>query len=142
MIFLISTLTKALEIRSVKASGTIYIRANGSVDPATAPILSLDNITYIFTDNINDSLILEKDNILVDAVGYTLEGTGAYDSKGLSITERSNVTIKNMTIEAFGYGIYLYESKNIHISGNNITTNKNEASIFGIPPASLFMEIT
>jgi parallel beta-helix repeat protein len=125
-IFLISTLTRALEIRSVKASGTIYIRANGSVDPATAPILSLDNITYIFTDNINDSLILEKDNILVDGAGYTLQGRKAYDSKGLSITERSNVTIKNMTIETFGYGIYLYESKNIHISGNNITANKND----------------
>jgi parallel beta-helix repeat protein len=126
MIFLISTLTRALEIRSVKASGTIYIRANGSVDPATAPILSPDNITYIFTDNINDSLILEKDNILVDGAGYTLQGTKAYDSTGLSITERSNITIKNMTIKAFGYGIYLYRSNNIYISGNNITANKND----------------
>jgi len=46
---LISTLTLALNIQPVKASGTIYIRADGSIDPPTAPISTDDNVTYTFT---------------------------------------------------------------------------------------------
>ena len=34
----ISMLTLAFDIQPVKASGTIYIRADGSIDPPTAPI--------------------------------------------------------------------------------------------------------
>jgi len=44
-LFLISMLTSALNIQSIKASGTIYIRADGSIDPLTAPI-KLDGDTY------------------------------------------------------------------------------------------------
>jgi len=39
-LLLVSMLTLAFNIQSVKANGTIYIRANGSIDPPTAPISS------------------------------------------------------------------------------------------------------
>jgi thermitase len=42
----------AFKIEPVKASGTIYIRADGSVDPPTAPISTIDNVSYTFADNI------------------------------------------------------------------------------------------
>ncbi len=51
-LLLTSMLTFAYNIQPVKASGTIYIRADGSVDPPTAPISTVDNVTYAFTNNI------------------------------------------------------------------------------------------
>jgi len=121
-LLLIGTLTLAFNIQPVKASGTIYIRANGSVDPPTAPISTMDNVTYTFADNIYDSIVVERDNIVVDGVGYSIQGTGI----GINLDGRSNVTIKNTNIEGFygGYGgIRLYKSSNNSIVGNNITAN-------------------
>jgi len=89
----------ALNIQTIKASGTIYITADGSVDPDTAPISSVDNITYIFTDNIYDEIVVERDYIVVDGAGYTLQGTGS--EIGIYLLLRSNVTIKNMEIKNF-----------------------------------------
>lgn len=48
----VSMLTLAFNIQPVEASGTIYIRPDGSIEPSTAPISTVDNITYIFTDDI------------------------------------------------------------------------------------------
>jgi len=38
-------LALAFNIQPVKASGSIYIRADGSIDPPTAPIFTMDNVT-------------------------------------------------------------------------------------------------
>ena len=118
---LLSTAIVVGFVRLVVAQGTIYIRSDGSVDPPTALISSVDNITYTFTANINNSIVIERDNIVVDGAGYTLRGTGS--GAGINMTGRSNVTIKNMKIEAFEYGILLENSSNNTISEINITNN-------------------
>jgi len=114
-------LTLAFDIQPVKASRTIYINADGSVDPPTAPISSADNITYTLVDNINDSIVVQRNNIVVDGAGYILQGTGS--GKGIDLSYISNVTITNMKIKAFNYGISLVESLNNIISRNNIVMN-------------------
>jgi parallel beta-helix repeat protein len=104
----------------------IYIRADGSIDPPTAPISTSDNITYTLVGNITsdaDGIVVEKSNIIMNGADYTLQGTGAYFSKGVSLSERSNVTIRNIKIKAFEVGIEVYRSSNATISGNNITKN-------------------
>jgi parallel beta-helix repeat protein len=123
MIFVVfmGILTLAFNIQPVEASSTIYIRADGSIDPPTAPISTLDNVTYTFTGDINDSVVIERDNIVVDGVGYVLQGTGS--GAGIDITERSNVTIKNTQIKTFEFGIRLWQSSNDTISLNNIENN-------------------
>jgi len=105
---------------------TIYIMDDGSIDPPTAPISTLDNITYTLTGNITtngDGIVIERDNILLDGTGYKLQGTGM-SGTGLNLSERSNVTIKNMEITAFHYGVWLNSSSNCTVSGNNITNNE------------------
>lgn len=110
----------AFNIQHVKASGTVYIRADGSIDPPTAPISTVDNVTYTFTDNINDSIVVERNNIVVDGAGYSLK----FGVRGLNLTERNNVTVKNINIKACSiYGIYLSKSNNCNIVRNNITKN-------------------
>ncbi len=51
-LLLVSMFSLALNIQPVKAKRTIYIRADGSIDPPDAPISTLDNATYTLTGNI------------------------------------------------------------------------------------------
>jgi parallel beta-helix repeat protein len=93
----------------VWGSGTIYIRVDGSVDPHTAPIQTSDNTTYTFLGNINESIIIERDNVVIDGAGFAVhwpepEGGGQHII-GISIAYRSNVTIKNVTVEGWWHGI-------------------------------------
>jgi parallel beta-helix repeat protein len=120
-----SMLTLAFNVQPVRAQGTIYIRADGSIDPPTAPIYTADNITYTLTDDISGSIVIERDGIMVDGASHVLEGTGIGSEYGTFIvgvlsTGRSNVTIKNMIIEAFDYGIRLEYSVNNNLAGNKI----------------------
>jgi len=138
-LLLTGILALSLNVQPVKASGTVYIRADGSIDPPTAPISSLDNVTYTLTDNITsdaDGIVIERDNITVDGIGYTLKGTGG--GKGIDLTGRINATVQNMKIETFSYGIYLYSGQpappavclNNSISGNNITNSQYGIYLF------------
>jgi len=113
-----------LNIETVKASGTIYIRANGDVE-GTDKIERVGEYGYIFTDNINDYIVVERDNIVVDGAGYTTQDGMSGDlplNAGLELSSRSNVTIKNMKIRMkYSLGIRLSESSNNTISGVNVT---------------------
>ena len=121
VIVLMGVLGASFNVHKVEAPyPIIYIKADGSIDPATANITSSDNVTYIFTANINASIVVEKNNTVVDGAGYTLQGTGSVT--GISSVS-SNVTIKNMEIKAFYLGIDLTGSSNT-VSGNNITENE------------------
>jgi len=90
-LILVGTLIMTFDIGPVEASGTIYIRADGSIDPSTANITTIDDFTYAFTDNIvNDEIVVQRDNIVIDGAGHTLQGTGS--GAGIWLSGRSNVT--------------------------------------------------
>lgn len=52
---------------------------------------------------------------------YTVQGEGS--GSGIGLSGRTNVTIKNMEIKTFDYGIYLGLSNRSTVSGANITNN-------------------
>jgi parallel beta-helix repeat protein len=103
--------------------GTIYIRADGGIDPQTAPISSPDNVTYTFTGNAYQPIVIERDNIVLDGANYVVQGTGFTDSIGLDISERINVTIRTLKVEAFYHGVLLNGSSSCCIDTSNVTTN-------------------
>ncbi|HUW47279.1 MAG TPA: hypothetical protein VMW36_00860, partial [Patescibacteria group bacterium] len=110
----------------VKANvGIIYIRADGSIDPPTAPIYTADNITYTLAGNITanlDGIVIERDNIVMNGAGYNMTGGG--NRIGITLTNRSNVTVNNMTIINFEVGIWLLSSFSGNtLSGNNAADN-------------------
>jgi parallel beta-helix repeat protein len=121
----------ALSVKPVKADGeTVYIMADGSITPSTAPISTLDNVTYRLTDNIADeTIVVQKDNILLDGAGYRLHGNASssvpyFESgTGIDLSERINVTVRNTQITAFNLGIVLNGSSSCIVCGNNITDN-------------------
>jgi len=118
------------EVQRIEASGTIYIRADGSIDPPTAPISTLDNVTYIFTDDINDSIVIERSNIIIDGNGTTHQGSGFGSGFDLGV---NNVTIKSTNIKNFSNGIFVHSSYLDVISGNNITASGDRDIFLGAP---------
>jgi parallel beta-helix repeat protein len=126
LIILVASSPATLGVLRVEASGTIYIRADGSIDPPTAPISTFDNATYTLTGNITsdvDGIVVERNNIVVEGSDFTVEGTTAYSSVGIYLNGRSNVTVQNTNIKNFSYGILLHTSSNNRIDGNNMTNN-------------------
>jgi parallel beta-helix repeat protein len=113
-------LTFAFNIQTVGATGTIYIRGDGSVCSSEAPVPNAGNI-YRFTSNINDLIIVERDNIVINGAGYTLQDVGS--GTGINLTSRSNVTVQNTKATKFYYGVYLESSSNISLSGNADSDN-------------------
>jgi parallel beta-helix repeat protein len=135
ILLITSMLTLMFNVQPVRGewTGTVYILADGSIDPPDAPIITYDNITYTLTGNISSSasgIIIQRDNIIVNGNGYTIQGSGANDSKGIAVSStvarvnRQNVTVKNFNIRNFWFGILLYDCYNCYVYRNNITTTK------------------
>jgi len=123
-LLLTGVLTLAFNIQPAKAwTGTVYIRADGSIDPPDAPIMTYDNITYTLTDDIKSvdyGIVVERNGIVLDGNDYTVQGEGTLDSKGIYLAERSNITVRNINIKGFHYNFYLSYSSNNNIFGNEI----------------------
>ncbi|MGB9854631.1 MAG: NosD domain-containing protein [Candidatus Bathyarchaeales archaeon] len=122
-LLIIGMLSLAFNIPPAEANGTIYIKADGSIDPSTAPIKKVGN-TYTLTSDIYGSIVVEKDDIVFDGSGYTVQGT---DEKGyhigIKVSNCSSIAIKNFKIKGFDIGVFLYKSSNCIILRNNITDN-------------------
>jgi len=118
-----------LNIHPVEAGETIYIRATGEVD-GTDKIQRNGNV-YTFIGNIfNQSIVVEKDNIVVDGAGYAVKGISpvkedgtTWTGVGVYLDGRSNVTVKNLQIESFFQGILIEETSSSHMHGNRIANN-------------------
>jgi parallel beta-helix repeat protein len=126
IVVLIFAFVLLLETQPVKAvmNGPIYIRANGSVDPPSAPISSIDNVTYTLTSDITNSTIVQRDNIILDGGGHKIQGGGFTFSKGVGLWGRKNVTVRNVVIKSFYYGIDIeYSAMNDRILGCSIANN-------------------
>ncbi|WNZ29981.1 MAG: DUF1565 domain-containing protein [Candidatus Bathyarchaeota archaeon] len=131
------TLVAFPNVEIVKAEGTIYICSDGNVE-GTDKIQNEGNI-YTLTDNIvNQSIVVERFNIVFDGAGYTIQGIGAKtgDKRGIQIGNPYNTTIKtnygvtvtNITIQDFDYGIFVFGYwgniiDGMIIAGNNLTNN-------------------
>lgn len=120
LLILCFALISISEIGTVKAESTVYIRADGTVE-GTDKILRDGNI-YTFTDNIYSPIVVEKDDVVIDGEGYTLQGNGS--GYGIHLIRRSHVTIRNMAIKKFDTGIRAFGSRNNNISANYIAHNQ------------------
>ena len=118
LFLLFSTAVVVIFVCPVVAEETIYIRPDGTVEGTDE--IQRDGNIYTFTDNIFDSIVVERNNTIVDGAGYTLQGPGS--GSGITLSGRSNVTIKNTRIKAFTCGLDLDSSSGNNISGNDIIT--------------------
>jgi len=128
LLFLSLVLVSFPQIETVKAEEeTIYIKADGSIE-GTDKILR-DRDVYIFTDDINASIVVESDNIVIDGAGYTIQPETAEDNIGVDLRDRNNVTIRNVAVTNFQTGINLENTSQSKVINCIITTNIWESGI-------------
>jgi len=110
-------------LSTTEPSRKIYIRSDGSVDPANASIQHVGN-NYKFTGDIFGEVVVEKDSITIDGNGFILNGSGVGIGVDLNYAGNvtfGNVTVRNMNIQNFTTGII--SGANNTLSGNTLTGN-------------------
>jgi parallel beta-helix repeat protein len=113
----------------------IVINNDGTVEPLDVPILQVGN-TYYFTGDIsNYAIIIYPDNIVIDGNDFTLQGDRSVFANGIYLSNRNNVTIRNLSIKAYTNGIQMLgnvyhwngsswnDPKTTNYSGINIVNN-------------------
>jgi len=118
----------------------VFIRANGSVEPASAPI-KRNGDTYTFADDVYAEFVVEKSEVVIDGAGYTLHGpyNGTMEnlwvigngsnqvsggtqipySIGVDLSGgASGLTIMNLNIENFSIGTYIWTINNVFLNNS------------------------
>ena len=119
MLLSISMLTLAFNIQLVKASETIYIRADGSVEGTDK--IQRDGDVYTFADNIYDEIVIQRSNIVIDGNHHILQGSRS--GIGLNLTDIDYVLVKRTNIQEFEFGILIERSSHNIVLENNISNN-------------------
>jgi len=110
-------------------SAAIHIASNGSVNPATAPIEHIGD-AFRITANLNNTLIVEKNNIIIDGQGFTLQGPGTEVNDAVAVNLTcTNVTVANFQISNWHIGI-LGVFDNNTIIANNFTNNHLDVAVY------------
>ena len=99
----------------------IAINPDGNIE-GTDKIQQIDGICT-FTNNVSGSVSVEMDGIVIDGSGFWLEGTGVENETGINLTNRTNITVRNLNITNFGVGIALFNTNGTTIINNNLTNN-------------------
>lgn len=121
----------SIQIQFVKAQSpsSIYIRADGSIDPPTAPIQQVEN-TYKIIANINStSLVILKNNIVLDGQGFTLSSEARPLGQAAINLTCTSVTVTNFHITGWQIGV-LGVFDNNKIVNNNFTNNCYDVAIY------------
>jgi parallel beta-helix repeat protein len=101
-------------------TGTVYIRLDGSVDPPSSP-LQRNGTVYTLAGNISsdtEAIVVEKDGVVLDGAGFTVQGLGSINSVGVQVGGRLNVTVRRLWVEAFEYGIVVNSSSDVELVEN------------------------
>ena len=124
VVLLSAAFAATLNVPKVLAQGTITILPNGTISPLTAPIATTDNVTYTFTDNASEEIVVQRNNVIIDGKGYTLQSTEFGLGYGLFLSGVINVTVRNISVTGFAFGIYLNSSSDNNVlAGNDVSEN-------------------
>jgi len=107
----------------------IIINANGDITPSDAAI-QRDGNTYTITADLNSSIIVEANNIIIDGANHTLQGPSINENSIAVNLTAANVTVENMHITNWRTGV-LGAWNNNTISNNEFTNNYEGIAIYG-----------
>ncbi|XES77111.1 MAG: nitrous oxide reductase family maturation protein NosD [Candidatus Bathyarchaeia archaeon] len=100
--------------------GTANIKQEGNLYTLTADIDISRDETNFFA-----GIAVQKDNVVIDGAGHRIRAYG-YIDRGVDLTERKNVTVKNLIIDGFVHSIYLQDSKSNTILNNTLVAPSDE----------------
>lgn len=103
----------------------IYIRNDGNVEPATAPIERKGSLYKLTGNIILYTLEIQRDNIILDGAGHTIQGNASrikgYDAgnNGVIVAGRNNVTITRLNFEQGDTGVRISSSSYVTVVDNS-----------------------
>jgi parallel beta-helix repeat protein len=115
-----------VENSEAKSFGNIYIRSDGSVSPSNAPIQREGDVYRLLDDMYQSPIVLERNHMILDGSGFTLEGAGAQIALNITC---SNVTVINLKVLNWGTGI-LGAYNNVTVQNCNVTSNSKGIAIY------------
>lgn len=104
-------------VRVPVALSNITITSDGYVVPQNAPIQRIGQLYTITDDIINQTIIIQRSNIVVDGKNYKIQGA-LNAAEAVSIQNMVNVTLKNLEITNFWCGISVTNCSGITIKQN------------------------
>ncbi|MGD2067020.1 MAG: NosD domain-containing protein [Candidatus Bathyarchaeota archaeon] len=124
--FAVVVVSKVKKVNAVPVLGIVRIMPDGTVE-GTDKIHRTGNV-YTFTDDVvNQTVVVEKDDLVIDGVNHLLQGNGT--GAGINVANRSKVIIRNLEIRDFNAGIGIYDSHNNTVVGNLLVNNLAGVSI-------------
>lgn len=110
-------------------SENIHILPDGTVIPSTAPI-HRNGDTYQLMDNLfHKAIIVEKNNIVLDGRGYTLQGKSIGNGLAAVNLTCTGVTVRNFQIQDWEIGILGAYDDN-RIVGNDFTRVHMDIAVY------------
>jgi len=91
--------------------------------PTDTSVGTWDGYTYTLTTDVSERLVIVQSNMILDGVGHEVTGTGPGSGTGISLTGRTIVTIRNLTVTGFDTGISLGLTSSCNVTGNNVLNN-------------------
>ena len=107
---------------SVFGFESIVIQRNGEIEGTDLIVRSGD--VYTFSENVSGTILILRDNLVLDGAGYALSGYGVLSYHGIDVTDQVNITVKNVIIEHFQYGLWLKNSSENTILDCTVTNNR------------------
>jgi len=112
----------------------IYIREDGTIEGGTGGLQRTGN-TYTFVRDINETVEIQKDNVIIDGNGFAITKPPEVNTDGLMtptgwfpsirISNRDNVTIRNIKFDRCYTSISVNNSSSIVIIQNLIRNGKS-----------------
>ena len=125
-LFLVATLTGMLTFNDASANfipeqTPAGIQIGGGSVKGTSLIQKVSDNTFILTGNIDQTIVIMDNNIVLDGNGHNLQGDG--NGTGVFLQAKTGVTVKNLKISGFDYGVrstwYFYGS-DANLKGNTV----------------------
>ena len=113
----------------------IYIRSDGNVDPATAPIEKSGSLYKLTGNIVLYTIEIQRDNIVLDGARHTIQGNAnrikGYDdgNNGVIVAERNNVTVIRLNFEQGDTGVRIANSSHITVVDNAFFNGTNKGVV-------------
>ncbi len=109
------------------ATGAVKIQDNSTGGDCTSvgvwnQYTKTCTLTTDITFSSGNGIEIVSNGVTLDGGGHVITGSGGFATGG-SLSVKNDVTIRNLTVRNFGYGIYLLASHGNTITGNTIENN-------------------
>ena len=110
------------------------IKGSAMIVPTDGMVIEQDTVFKQGVYYLPNGIVIGADNVTLDGNGALLVGKKR-NGPGVTLERYNGVTIKNLKLREYEYGIRAYHAEGLTISGCQITSTREE------PPNTLFLDI-